>query len=887
MLLSEFIKDFGVDKYFRTPKNIQYALLANFIQLVLEGDWIGTFDIPKDFSQNADIAKYFRVLDQEGHPTRDALRFGDMYIILSPKRYRYGVFLNPNMVIEQTSQLDPQHMILKDNIQKSIDFDKSKGYEVVLLRPLNQKNIFPSDDLRYIKQDKPFAHVTFDVTTNMYTVYAPGNHVTYTSPIWAQDPTNKDIEDLAKMEIYRPLWLHVLDRTKVSYAHYEGTYDNANFTTWEVPADDVTDLLGMFALLRVDTTEYVTDNIKWTDSIPKRPLFYDPKDFGAVGDDTHDDFAAFQAAANAAAAKGGWLWFSRPSAKYKITDEVLLPEGVNIAGDGRAFVTVRQATIGKNGFKQTNGSGETVAELIMGGFKLEGTNSGSADGIFIEGRPLDYFRIHDLTVDNFGGWGVRCKGAIVSRIEGVNGQNCNVGGLWIDGSDSFVTSVSLTACYGNANTSIGVKISKATYVSINAGAADSNDIGHYLLDCFSATANGSGSESNNTNWKIEGSSEFGSTGVNLVGVYSYDARVIGFDIVGYANNVQLIGCIDNFPHAGASYSLQTSQFSVVTSIGSKWSNPNNIHPSCAFVELVDSDGNSHMRNVNLLRIRDTAGNLVLEATGGVPDAVNAFQIINAIAGHAPLFGPAGTDANIAGYYTSKGTGAVRLAKGDGTVLFQVDADHSDNTFYATPAQSGQAALFGVTSDDLAGGDADVTMYLQSKGLGDVRIAHLGGYVMANFHSNIEIPVNWPVFTASDTGQAVIIGVAGDDADIYLDLQSKSAGEVRANGHKIVTVDEAAALSNKTFPYGVVIPGASGQLTMDATVNAGDYNIGVDTGGTLAFYGGGAEVLNVEMWDGNLGIGSQDPTKGLILTAPSFARFKVTVDNAGALVTTLV
>lgn len=888
MLLSEFIKDFGVNKYFRTPKNIQYALLANFIQLVLEGDWIGTFDIPKDFSENADISKYFRVLDQEGHPTRDALRFGDMYIILSPKRYRYGVFLNPNMVIEQTSQLDPQHMILQDKIQKEIDFNKSKGYEVVLLRPLNQKNIFPSDDLRYIKQDKPFAHVVFDVTTNKYTVYAPGNHVTYSSPIWGQDPTNKDIEELAKMEIYRPLWLHVLDRERESVQAYEGTYENANFTTWEVPADDVTDFLGMFALLRVEEPEYTTDNIKWTDAIPKRPMFYDPKDFGAIGDDTTDDTAAFQAAANAAEAKGGWLWFSRPSAKYKLTDEVILPEGVNIAGDGRAVVTVRQATINKRGFVQTNGAGETVSQFIMGGFKLEGTNSGTADGIFIEGRPLDYFRIHDITVDNFGGWGVRTKGAIVSRIEGVNGQNNNIGGLWADGSDSFVTSISLIACYGNANTEVGVKISKATYVAILGGAADSNQIGHYLVDCFSAVANGTGSESNSlANWKIEGSEAFGSTGVCLVGCYSYDAGLIGFDIVGYATNVQLMGCIDNFPDAATStYSLQAGQFTTVTAIGCKWSNPNNIHPSCAFVEVVDVDGNSHFRNVNLLRIRDTRGNLILDATGGPEDAVNAYQIINAITGHAPLFGPAGPDANIAGYYTSKGTGAIRLAQGDGTVLFQVDAENNRNTFYATPANDGQAALFGVTSDDLTGGDEDVTMYLQSKGQGSIRLAQLGGYVFADFGANMEQPVNWPTFLAVNTGQAVEIGAAGGDTDIYLNLLSKGTGRVRANGHDVVTIDEAALLTNKTFPN-VVIDGSSGIMTLNASTDAGDYNIGVDTGGILAFYGGGAEVLSVEMWDGNIGIGSQDPTKGLILTAPSFARFKVTVDNSGVLTTTLV
>lgn len=889
MLLSEFIKDFGVDKYFRTPKNIQYALLANFIQLVLEGDWIGTYDIPKDFSQNADILKYFRVLDQANFPARDALRFGDMYIILSPKRYRYGVFLNPKLVLEQTSHLEPQHMKLEDDIQKTIDFNESKGYKVVLLRPLNQKNIFPSDDLRYIKQDKPFAHSVFDITQNAFIVYAPGNHADYSNPIWGLDPTNQQIEALAKQEIYRPLWLHILDRDKESTSSYEGVYDGTHFTKWEVPSNAITDFLAFFALLRREETDYTTDDVKWSEDIPDRGIFYNVRDFGAAGDDTQDDTEPIRAALAAAeAAGGGTLHF--PYGTYKITDELLWPEGVNVQGDGRQAVTIRQDTINKHGISMTNGvAAETVGQLCMSGFKMQGPGAGTGDGIFFEGKPLDYFAICDVTVDGFS-VGLHTKGAIVSRVEGVNAQNCLIGGIWIDGTHSFVTSITLTACYGNGNEagSYGVKISKCTYVAVVGGAADLNDIGHIFVDCFAISVNGTGSESNRINFVIEGTGDFGSTGVNFVGVYSYDAREIGFDVIGYANNVQFIGCIDNFPNATADFSLRTSQFSVVTAMGCSWNNPNgnSIHPSCAFVEVVDVDGNSHFRNVNLLRIRDTNGNLILDATALTPDAVNGFQIVNAISGAAPLFGPAGPDANIAGYYTSKGTGAIRLAQGDGTVLFQVDAENNRNTFYATPAPDGQAALFGVTSDDLAGGDEDVTLYIQSKGLGDIRLAQLGGYVFANFTSTILEPINFPEFVAVNTGQAVIIRGAGTDDDIYLDLQSKGDGEVRANGHKITTDDGLANLTNKTFPN-VVIVGASGTMTLSSAPDGGDYNIGVDTGGTLALFGSATESLDLELLDGEIGIGQNDPTKGVVLTAPSFARFRVTVDNAGALVTTLV
>ena len=147
MLLSEFIKDFGVKKYFRTTKNISYSLLASYIQLVLEGDWIGKLVIQQDFSLNSNINKYFTILNTE----TDTLRFGDVYIILSSDRYRYGVYLDNKAVIEQPNHLNPQHELLTDDIIKHTTWAISKGFKVVWMRPLNQKNIFPSNVDSYIK----------------------------------------------------------------------------------------------------------------------------------------------------------------------------------------------------------------------------------------------------------------------------------------------------------------------------------------------------------------------------------------------------------------------------------------------------------------------------------------------------------------------------------------------------------------------------------------------------------------------------------------------------------------------------------------------------------------------------------------------------------------
>lgn len=141
MLLNEFIKDKGIDKYYKSPLYIKFSLLAHYISLVLEGDWIGDLKpIPDDFSTVPAISKHFRLM-----PTDTPLRVGDVYIILYPRRYRYGVFTSSKSVIEQTSPLTQQHQILEDDIKKEIDNAIEDGHVVRILRPVNTKNIEPAE----------------------------------------------------------------------------------------------------------------------------------------------------------------------------------------------------------------------------------------------------------------------------------------------------------------------------------------------------------------------------------------------------------------------------------------------------------------------------------------------------------------------------------------------------------------------------------------------------------------------------------------------------------------------------------------------------------------------------------------------------------------------
>lgn len=616
MLLSEFIKDFGVKKYFRTPKNLDYSLLVNFIQLVLEGDWFGKAEIPQDFSQNADILEYFRVLDQEGHPERDALRFGDVYIILSSDRYRYGVFLNNHAVLEQPNHLNPQHEVLKDDINKHIAWVKSRGFDVVLLRPLNEKNIFPSDDLRYIKQDKPFAHVVLDEVADKFIVYAPGNHVTYDDPIWGLDPTNKQIEVLAKQEIYRPLWLHVFNADRESIASFEGTYDDAHFSKWEIPTSQVTDQLGMFALLRREDDAYTTDDVKWTDKVPKRGIWYNVRDFGAAGDNVQDDGPMIAAAIDAAKGDGGGVVFF-PAGTYKITDRIFMYTGVTLMGVGRDELDADE------GDPSTTGSRIMQHTNNKDGIYLEDTRSCRIQGLSVYGplgndvlptttgiginfnwtSLIPFFQnLTDVSVRNFR-IGVQGRTVCVSNMTNVLADNMSDFGFnWPEGG----TSVSWNDCWSRNARKIGYRWFNSVYQNLSGCAGDFNGVTYWPIDAQSICFSGCGSEYPSKNggdydgisWRIDNSSM-----CSILSGWVTGNKNIGCDVINTTQGL-FFQAADNSPEPSATYWIQTEPGTYINIAHMYNSVPNNITPGTC-VQL--NDGSGTIRPAQDITFRNNQG----------------------------------------------------------------------------------------------------------------------------------------------------------------------------------------------------------------------------------------------------------------------------------------
>lgn len=541
-------------------------------------------------------------------------------------------------------------------------------------------------------------------------------------------------------------------------------------------------------------------------------IFFNIKDFGAIGNDTHDDTSAVVAAIAAADTAGGGTVYG-PAGTYKLTDQIVLPAGVNIQGAGRAATIFHQTVIDKRAFSLAQDPSNIYANLFMADFSVTGTGTGIAAGIYLEASALWNIWIRDVSAINFGGNGVHVRGAVVSRLEGVIGESNKQNGIYVDGGTSFVTSVSMVSCFGLSNVAVGIRVDRAVYVSLVSCANDFNDVGYYLYRCLSASLVSCGAEAQTTvNYKIEGTVDFSSRSVQLIGCYSWHVGTIGYLITGYSLGVSLIGCFDNEPLPAADYSLQVDADAGVALMNNSWGNPVNINGAAKYVDLTDVDGDSDLNNVNVLTLRDINGNRVL-VPQPVADADNYFTIINAVSGNAPFFGPDGPDTDIPLYMTSKGDGDIRFARSDGPVLLNIFGAESDNAFYMQPSATTLAPVFGVT-----GIDDDISLYIEPKGLGDVRFAKPTGEIMANFSAESATPANRPAFLASDAGNPIQIAPEGDDTDITLKLLGKGDGDIEigtAGSNLVAATGARFIITTAQSPASATAAGIAGQIAWDA------------------------------------------------------------------------
>lgn len=199
----------------------------------------------------------------------------------------------------------------------------------------------------------------------------------------------------------------------------------------------------------------------------------------------------------------------------------------------------------------------------LGGTAIHTTSAGSgthtltkmACGINLNGNPLDFISLRNVSVESMNGVGVYLGGPIASSLDKVISTGNLLDGIVIDGLNSAVTSVTMRNCYGNANNNVGIRLNQCTYINLSGCAADGNGIsapvntnsigsGYYLLDIAGGSVNGCGAEENAiTSFKIDGIN-WGTIGLVLTGCFALDSGTTGFYITGVSTQVVMIGCVE-------------------------------------------------------------------------------------------------------------------------------------------------------------------------------------------------------------------------------------------------------------------------------------------------------------------------------------------------------
>lgn len=235
------------------------------------------------------------------------------------------------------------------------------------------------------------------------------------------------------------------------------------------------------ARLARGTSGYLLSN-DGTDVAWRAPLFISVKDpaYGAVGNGSTDDTAAFTGAL-AALTVGGVLIV--PPGTYKITSQIVIPEGVTIWGAGRRSVasppTAQLITSSITGataaITAASGSDITIRDLYV-----SGRASGSGNEIDFTGNSRR-IRIENVTVNTSTtgagialGTGGYC---IQSEVSGCTVVGAAIGFI----SSASCTSITWRQNYANNCTSVGYFI-KGTYHALIACAADGNTLYGYTLD---------------------------------------------------------------------------------------------------------------------------------------------------------------------------------------------------------------------------------------------------------------------------------------------------------------------------------------------------------------------------------------------------------------------
>jgi hypothetical protein len=264
-----------------------------------------------------------------------------------------------------------------------------------------------------------------------------------------------------------------------------------------------------------------------------------------------DSTTRIQNAINAAhAAGGGVVYF--PPGTYKTSAALTLQSNTILLGDGPGVSVIKTSQTAVNGI-----TGTSVVNCSMEKLGLTGPSGGSGIGFSVKGSgssPVCYVTLNQVAIIDWGSHGVELSETIVSSLTNVLSQNNGGNGFNIqDTSGDPSTSLTFNSCYANGNGTFGYLITKSTYCSLNGCAADSNGYGYYVSGCSGIALNGCGAEFSSE----AGFTADASVGCTLTSCYTYSNSGISFWNTDGAADTTMIGCAENSPAAGATYSVKT------------------------------------------------------------------------------------------------------------------------------------------------------------------------------------------------------------------------------------------------------------------------------------------------------------------------------------------
>lgn len=226
-------------------------------------------------------------------------------------------------------------------------------------------------------------------------------------------------------------------------------------------------------------------------------------------------------------------------------------------------------------------------------------------------------------------------------------------------------------------------------------------------------------------------------------------------------------------------------------------------------------------------ILDNNGNEILDFTT-TASAVNHFLITNAATGNDPVLSAVGGDTNLGLKLKTKGTGDVTFLDGsDNEIAVLNGVSSAVNYLQLSASSTGNAPDIAALGDDL-----NIDLSLSTKGTGDIVAYDGSGNEIAKLNG-VTSAVNYPQLTASATGANVSVEAQGDDLDIGLTFKCKGGdGIVMANDVGTIVGFNAVATMVNYFDF---TASATGNAVLMKALGT-DLNIGmtVSTKGTGVF-----------------------------------------------------